>query len=268
MTTAELTTVRSAEWRADFPSDEAAYYARRRADELRLAGGLLERARPFPDVLGSMPVCVTVFGHLRAHPRAAVAVLNDLLGLDLIGLEGVDVRGRRIAGIECAWAPDRRDHLKDRTVFDAVVAGRLADGRSQLIAVATEDVDSSDRDPENTAADERYRACCRGFGMAEGAFAELRRHDTRRLLRTVLLTESVRRGGRGGGPVFDEALTVVLSRDDDAAARSAVRAVQARRGRLRTDVRYVAHRQLADAAAGIDDLADWAGGFRRRYVVG
>jgi hypothetical protein len=256
------------EWRANFLSDEAAEYARRRADEVQREGGQLEQTRLFTNLLSSMPLCFSVFGHLRAHPRAAVAVLDDLLGLDLIGLEGVDVRGRRIAGIECEWAPDRRDHLDDRTAFDAVVVGRLADGRSQLIAVETKYVDGFSRDPENPAADEKYAACCRRFGMPDGAFAELRGHATRQLLRNVLLTESVRRGGRRGGPVFDEAVTLVLARDDDAAARSAVATVAAQRGRLRTEVRYVSHRELADAAACIDDLAGWAAAFRRRYVAG
>ncbi|MGK5170471.1 PGN_0703 family putative restriction endonuclease [Geodermatophilus sp. CPCC 205761] len=256
------------EWRRNFLSEEAAEYACSRADEVSREGGRLEKNRLFTNMLSSMPLCFSVFGHLRAHPRSAVAVLNDLLGLDLVGLVGIDVRGRRIAGIECEWAPDRRDHLRDGTAFDAVVAGRLADGRSQLIAVETKYVDGFSRDPASEAADEKYDCWCRTFGMADGAFAELGGHATRQLLRNVLLAESVRRGGRaGGGPVFDEAVTVVLARDDDAAARDAVDAVAGQRRRMRTAVRHVGHGELADAASRVDELGTWAAEFRRRYVA-
>jgi len=82
----------------------------------------------------------------------------------------------------------------------------------------------------------------------------------------VLLTESVRRGGQTGPQQFDEALTVVFARDDDAAARSAVAAVDRQRGEMTTRVAFVGHREFADAAAGVDELSEWAARFRRRYV--
>ncbi len=66
--------------------------------------------------------------------------------------------------------------------------------------------------------------------------------------------------------MFDEAVTVVLARDDDTAARAAVDTVGADRGAMRTDVRFIGHGQLATAAEHDADLTDWAGRFRRRYV--
>ena len=80
----------------------------------------------------------------------------------------------------------------------------------------------------------------------------------------MLLTESVRRGGSTGTPVFDEAVTVVLARDDDTSAQAAV---GADRGTMRTDVRFIGHGQLATAAERDADLAEW-GRFRQRYVSG
>jgi hypothetical protein len=84
----------------------------------------------------------------------------------------------------------------------------------------------------------------------------------------VLLTESVRRGGSTGSPAFDEAVTIVLARDDDASARAAVAVGGADRGTMRTDVRFIGHDRLATVAEQTAELAEWAGRFRQRYVSG
>lgn len=251
--------------RNNFLSDQAAAYAAERAEIVKREGGQLEQVRLFTNMLSSMPLAFTVFGHLRGHPTAAVAVLSALTGRTLAGLDTVAVGRRTIAEIECEWAPERRDHLDDGTAFDAVVAARLSDGRRLLIAVEVKYVDSFSRDPENAAKDEKYRTFCRQFGMADTAFDALRGHRTRQLLRNVLLAESVRRGGDGPA-LFDEALAVVFARDDDDAARSAVAAVDAQRGALPTAVTFIGHGQFADAAGHVDGLAEWAATFRRRYV--
>ncbi len=256
------------EWRSNFLSREAADYAEARADEVQCEGGQLETTRLFTNMLSSMPLAFSVFGHLRAHRTAAVRLLSDLLALDVAELVPVRVGSRDIDGIECEWAPDRREHLDDRTAFDAVVSARLGDGRSVLVAVETKYVDSFSRDPNRERTDAKYRGHCEEFGMADGAYDRLREHATRQLLRNVLLTESVRRGGSTGTPVFDEAVTVVLARDDDAPALAAVEAVGADRGTMCTDVRFIGHGQLATAAERNADLGDWAGRFRQRYVGG
>lgn len=130
-------------------------------------------------MLSSMPLCFSVFGHLRAHRQAAVAILDDLLGIGVESLMDVDVRGRRLAGVECEWAPARQEHLEDRTAFDAVIAGRVTGGRSHLVAVEMKYVDSFSRDPSRPESDRRYEAACQEFGMTGGAFAALRGHATR-----------------------------------------------------------------------------------------
>ncbi|MGY1592280.1 PGN_0703 family putative restriction endonuclease [Geodermatophilus sp. SYSU D00708] len=253
-------------WRHNFLSQEAADYAERRAVAVHREGGQLEETRLFTNMLSSMPLAFSVFGHLRAHRDAAARVLSELLEVDIAALVPVQVGTRTIDGIECEWAPERREHLDDRSAFDAVVAARLADGRSLLVAVETKYVDSFSRDPENARADEKYGRACREFGMAEGAFERLGRYPTRQLLRNVLLTESVRRGGTTGGPLFDEAITVVLARDDDRSARAAVDALDADRGAMPTTVRFVGHGELASAAARLPELAGWSEDFRRRYL--
>ncbi len=108
--------------RNNFLSDEAAEYAVARAKLVKHEGGQLEPVRLFTNMLSSMPLAFTVFGHLRAHPDAAVTVLSALTGRQLTGLDTVAVGGRTIEGIECEWAPERREHLDDGTAFDAVVA--------------------------------------------------------------------------------------------------------------------------------------------------
>ena len=219
-------------------------------------------------MLSSMPLCFSVFGHLRAHRGAAVRVLGDLLDADMAELISVQVGRRTIDGIECEWAPERREHLDDRSAFDAVVSARLADGRTLLVAVETKYVDSFSRDPNRERTDAKYRTRCEEFGMAEGAYERLREHTTRQPLRNVLLTESVRRGGSTGVPVFDEAVTVVLARDDDTSARAAVHALDADRGAMPTTVRFIGHGELASAADRVPELAEWSRHFRRRYLGG
>ena len=106
----------------NFLSREAAEYAEVRAGEVQREGGQLETTRLFTNMLSSMPLAFSVFGHLRAHRTAAVRLLGDLLDIDVAELVPVQVGSRAIDGIECEWAPDRGEHLDDRTAFDAVVS--------------------------------------------------------------------------------------------------------------------------------------------------
>jgi hypothetical protein len=250
----------------NFLSPEAALYAHERAKVVRGEGGQLQRSRLFTNMLSSMPLAFSVFGHLRAHGDEAALALSRLLDLPVAGLDRVDVRGRVIDGVECEWAPEPREHLQDGTAFDAVVAARLADGRRLLVAVETKYVDSFSRDPRDELKDRKYRDSCERFGMIEGAFERLGRYPTRQLLRNVLLTESVRRGGSAGGPVWDAAVTLVLARDADGVAQDAVERLSADRGALPTSVLFRGHGDLADATATAPGLEEWTALFRRRYL--
>jgi hypothetical protein len=234
---------------------------------VRREGGQLEATRLNQNMLSSMPLCFNVFGQLRAHQPAAVQLMRTLLGRDIVELISLRVGDRRIDGIECEWAPYRRDHLDDGSAFDAVLAARLSDDTRLLVAVETKYIDSFSRDPNNPEKDAKYRRICADFGMAATAFAQLGEPATRQLLRNVLLTESVRRGGKDSPAVADDALTIVFARDDDIPAREAVAALEAQRGRLTTAVRFLGHGELADAASRIPELAGWAKAFRGRYLL-
>src|SRR5215213_6649233 len=61
--------------RSNFLSPEAADYAAARVDVVRSEGGQLEQTRLFTNMLSSMPLCFSVFGHLRAQSEASVALL-------------------------------------------------------------------------------------------------------------------------------------------------------------------------------------------------
>jgi hypothetical protein len=254
------------ERRRNFLSDEAARYAEARVAVVQREGGMLDEARLFENMLSSMPLAFNVFGHLRARPEAGVRLLSTLLDVHLLDLVLVAVGNRLIAGVECEWAPDRREHLRDGTAFDAVAAARTADGRRLLVSVEVKYVDRFSRDRgRRHDKTEKYRSFCDEFGMAEGARDLLEDDATRQLLRNVLLTESVRRSG-AARPAIDEAVCVVFAREDDQRARDAVEQVRAQRGRMPTDVRFLGHGRLADAAAGTEGLADWASAFGRRYL--
>lgn len=253
--------------RSNFLSDEAARYAEDRVPVVRREGGQLDDKRLFGNMLSSMPLAFNVFGHMRAHPAAAVRLLSDVLGIALVDLIVVSVGGRTISGIECEWAPDRREHLDDGTAFDAVVAARSADGRRVLVSVEVKYVDTFSRDPREGRATktDKYLGFCESFGMGDGARRLLEDDATRQLLRNVLLTESVRRDP-AARPAFDDAVCVVFARDDDGRARDAVDAVREQRGAMPTDVRFIGHGRLADVAAGVVELATWVSAFGPRYL--
>lgn len=87
-----------------------------------------------------------------------------------------------------------------------------------------------------------------------------------RRLRNVLLTESIRQGGRPEQPTSDEGVTVVFARDDDKAARRAVDMLDPEVAEVRTDVRFVGLGELATTADTAAALAACSADLRRRYV--
>ncbi|SDH47458.1 hypothetical protein SAMN05216377_12325 [Pseudonocardia oroxyli] len=83
-------------------------------------------------------------------------------------------------------------------------------------------------------------------------------------LRSVLLTDSVRRGGNTGVAVADSALAVVLSREDDPIARDVVHDLGRAQGVV--PVAWWTLASFLDATAQEPELADWADSMRARYV--
>lgn len=83
----------------------------------------------------------------------------------------------------------------------------------------------------------------------------------------MLLTDSVRRNGIYGDPAppVNEAVAVVLGREDDESARRVVD--QFVNADLPVSVAYWSRSKLLDAAARVSWLAPWARALRRRYVI-
>lgn len=99
------------------------------------------------------------------------------LGLDLSRLFDVEVGDQTIHGIDCEWAPERSQHLQDRTAFDAVEAGRSGTGEPVLVALEVKYVNSFSRGT-SAKRDGDYRAACERAGMVAGAFDRLGRGQT------------------------------------------------------------------------------------------
>ena len=245
-------------------SPAAREYARARVPVVKAAHGVVETDRLWRKMLSSQPLAFSVVGELRAHPRAAVAVLSELTGRQLSDFARVDAGGEAygLDGLQAEWAPPRAEHTGDRSGFDIAAAVRAADGRWVLITVEVKYVDtfsSAKLNPDD------YRDALERVGMNIETAQSLVDSGASQFLRSVLLTESVRRGGTSGRAPFDEAVAVVLSRDDDATAASVVRLV--RRAQAGVPVQHWGLRRFTDAAARQTDLAAWANRLRARYLL-
>ena len=206
-------------------SDAARTYARERLAVLGRTGGLAEPDRLWRNMLSSQPLAFSIAGHLRAYPAAAVAIFAELTGwpvtaLDALGDVGDD---HRLDGIEAEWSPPRDGHTGDRSGFDLAALLRLADGTRALVSVEVKYVDSFSPAPLEP---ERYADHLSATGIGDEAVSAIVGAGASQFLRSVLLTESVRRHGLSREATLDRALSVVLARDDDPAADSAVRLLQ------------------------------------------
>jgi len=107
----------------------------------------------------------------------------------------------------------------------------------------------------------RYAAALDAVGLSAPDAATLRRNGGTQFLRSVLLTDSVRRAGR-----CDDVLAVVLGRGDDRTARGVVTRVGAAVPVV--EVQYWSHEALFGACAAHPALRAWAARMTRRYVPG
>ena len=244
-------------------SDAARTYTRERLAVLGRTGGLAEPDRLWRNMLSSQPLAFSIAGHLRAHPAAAVAMFAELTGwpvtaLDALGDVGDD---HRLDGIEAEWNPPRDDHTRDRSGFDLVALLSLDDGARALLSVEVKYVDSFSPSPLEP---KWYADHLSASGIDEEAVSAIVDAGASQFLRSVLLTESVRRHGLRGETGIDRALSVVLARDDDPAADNAVRVLQEHVPRVAT-ARW-GHTALLTAAGRRAELAEWARQMLRRYT--
>jgi hypothetical protein len=251
----------SAGW--NLMSDPARAYTHARLKALERTGGLAERDRLWRNMLSSQPLAFSLAGHLRAYPDAAARVFAQLTGWPVAGFGRLGDAGDPYAldGIDAEWSPPRDEHTGDRSGFDLAAAVCLSDGTRALISVEVKYVDSfsaAKLDPV------RYARHLSAAGLDARAASRIVAAGGSQFLRSVLLTESVRRKGVRGEASLEHSLSVVLGRHDDPAADRVVRAVEEQAPHLGT-TRW-SHRDVLDIAEQQPELAEWARQMRRRYV--
>lgn len=246
-------------------SEAARDYTRRRLDVLARTEGLAETDRLWRNMLSSQPLAFSIAGELRAHPEAAVSLFAELTGLPVAALDRLGDAGDDylLDGIEAEWSPPRAHHTGDRSGFDLAALLRLDDGARLLVSVEVKYVDSFSPTPLQP---DRYREHVDAIGLTPETTQAIVANGASQFLRSVLLTESIRRSGLRGELTLDRALSVVLAREDDPAATDAVRMISV----ALPDVRLArwSHAQFLEVAAGCGPgLAEWARQMGRRYVT-
>ncbi|TDQ04968.1 PGN_0703 family putative restriction endonuclease [Labedaea rhizosphaerae] len=229
---------------------------------VRAANGLAEAERLWRNMLSSQPLAFSIVGELRAHERAALAVLGRLTGLELTAFDRLGAPGDPWAldGLQAEWAPPRDAHTGDKSGFDMAAVARTAAGERVLVTVEVKYVDTFSPAKLDPA---RYRL----DGLTESDVAELVDLGASQFLRSVLLTESVRQHGLRDNGGLDKAVALVLCRADDAQARKVVDAVATACPNADLAVALRTHDELFDAADAQPDLREWARAMRRRYLT-
>ena len=110
-----------------------------------------------------------------------------------------------------------------------------------------------------------YRHHLDALGLDEQATERIVAKGGSQFLRSVMLTDSVRRGGlTGDGTGIEHAAAVVLARADDRSAQRVTEAVGEHDLAARTGL--WSHETFFDAAARQPALRNWAERMRERYV--
>lgn len=243
-------------------SAAARTYAHERVQVLERIGGVAEPDRLWRNMLSSQPLAFSIAGELRANPNAAAKVFAELTGSPVAALDRLGELGDDyvLDGVEAEWSPPRQSHTRDRSGFDIAAMLRLEDGQTQLVSVEVKYVDSFSAKPLDP---ERYRDHLDALGLNSTTTQTIVAAGGSQFLRSVLLTESVRRRGLRNDGGTDRCLSVVLARSDDTAADLAVQLV----GEAAPAVAVArwSHGDLLAAAGHQPELADWAERMRRRY---
>jgi hypothetical protein len=251
----------SAGW--NLMSEPARAYTRARLKALESTNGLAERDRLWRNMLSSQPLAFSLAGHLRAYPAAAARVFAELTGWPVTGFGRLGDAGDPyvLDRIEAEWSPPRDKHTGDKSGFDLAAIVCLPNGTRALVSVEVKYVDTFSPAKLDLV---RYAEHLSVAGIATRAASAIVAAGGSQFLRSVLLTESVRRRGIRGETSLECALSVVLGRHDDPLADRAVKAVEEQAPQLAT-ARW-SHRDLFDTASRQPELAEWARQMRRRYV--
>lgn len=238
-------------------SEAAAGYATTRVDQVKSLGGTVDADRLWRNMLSSQPIAFSVAGELRARPEAAIAVLGELTGRTFSGFDRIGTGdGFDLEGLQAEWAPDPQRAVGDRSAADLAAALRTDRARRFLITVEvkyTEPFSRTALRDDNPFYDDALTAL--GLGDRK---RDLHENGCTQFLRSVMLTDAVRRNGD-----CDDVLAVVLGREDDSRARSVVQRLGEAQSRV--PVSYWSLREFTGACAQQPALADWAARMAARY---
>ncbi|RYP88113.1 hypothetical protein EKO23_04555 [Nocardioides guangzhouensis] len=237
-------------------------YAKSRCAQLKATGGLAEQDRLFRNLLSSQPLAFSIAGEFRHEPDAAAAVIGMLAGVGIGRFEPLVDSTHPLDGIEAEWAPPRQHHTGDRSGFDVATHQILRSGESHLVTIEVKYIDTFSAKKVDY---DRYEEHLVALGLSRETTNQLVTDGCSQFLRSVMLTDSVRRHGVRGDGGVDQSMAVVLARSDDKQARRVVESVK--RHDLPTMVDLWSHEDFFDACAEQDALANWALLMRRRYIL-
>jgi hypothetical protein len=245
-------------------SPQAHAYTQRRLTVLARTDGLAETDRLWRNMLSSQPLAFSIAGQLRAFPEAAAGVFAELTGLPVAALDrlGDPDDDYLLDGIEAEWSPPRDHHTGDRSGFDIAALLRLEDDSRLLVSIETKYIDSFSRarlDPE------RYRRHLEAIGLSPRAVEAIVERGASQFLRSVLLTDSVRRSGIRGEDRIDHQVAAVLARGEDTSADDAVEALADHLPKA--GVARWSYGDLFAATAQRPDLAQWTREMKCRYTL-
>ena len=252
-------------------SEEARCYTRDRLPVLAEIDGKAEPDRLWRNLLSSQPMAFSIAGHLHAHRSAAAALMAAMTGLPVGGLGRLEVHTQDLAaylldGIEAEWFPPRSEHTGDMSGCDMAACLELKDGRRVLATVEVKYIDTFSPKPVTW---DRYQEHLTALGLDAATTTDLVKAGCSQVLRQVMITDSVRRRGLAPGAGesghVDQAVAVVLAREDDATARRVAETLDQSVGPV-VPVQFWSHRQLLDQAATLVDLSDWAHAMAVRYL--
>lgn len=240
---------------ANFLHPAISTYVEQRIPEVHRAGGTLDANRVRRNMLSSMPLCFNLFGFLRAHRDAAARVLSKVFTLDIA----------QITHIEVEWAPPPEQHLRDRTAFDAFIEYRRADAARGFIGVEAKYTESFSSDNKLPASGvEVYRSRTTALvdtTFKPGAADRLAKPATSQLWRNALLALSLR-----AKEPYDEGFVAVIALAHDKGTKAAVEGLRDELLDPDTLLRATSFDALLAACDHEDDLAEWVGAFRTRYL--
>jgi hypothetical protein len=235
---------------ANFISPEVANYMAKRVPEVLAQGGAIEETHLKGNLLSSQPLCFNIFGHLKAFPEQARAVLNAIFELDIANIEVM----------EAEWAPDPSLHLEDKTAFDAYIQYTTTDAKRGFIGIETKYTEPFtqqvyDRPPYRRVTDDP------DSGLKPGAAEALKGKPTNQLWRNALLAASVRKVES-----FDIGHVAVLACKADPILTDVVKRLEAQLEDPKSILRVASYEDLIAEANKYPELAEWASAFNGRYL--